>query len=158
MEASVQKKKVIEYVGWGLGIIIGSVLLFFALLWFINGQSPATVFKTVTVDEIIAEFNKEGLDAKEATELPQKEFGNIREEGKRFLVPHLGKDQGGRIYKFKNKEDLEKAKNYYDELGNNSPILFSHTYAKGKYLLQMNGQMKDDEFYNYKIVMDNLIK
>ncbi|NIA61053.1 hypothetical protein G5716_28460 [Bacillus pacificus] len=69
----------------GLGIIVGSVLLFFALLWFINGQSPATVFKTVTVDEIIAEFNKEGLDAKEATELPQKNSEIYARKAKDFL-------------------------------------------------------------------------
>lgn len=158
MEPAFRNKKIIEYIGWVLGILIGSALLFFALLWFVGGKAPATVFKTVTVDEIITEFNNTGLEAQDPTDLPQKEFGNIREEGKRILVPHLGKDQGGRIYKFKNKEDLEKAKKYYDELGNTSPILFSHTYAKGKYLLQMSGQMKDDEFYNYKVVMDNVVK
>lgn len=158
MEASLRNKKIIEYIGWGLGILVGSVVLFFALLWFIGGKAPTTVFKTVTVDEIITEFNNNGLEAQEAVDLPQKEFGNTREEGKRILVPYLGKDKGGRIYKFKNKEDLEKAKKYYDELGNNAPMLFSHTYTKGKFLLQMNGDMKDDEFNNYKIVMDNLIK
>lgn len=158
MEESLRNKKIIEYISWGLGILVGSVALFFALLWFVGGQAPATVFKTITVDEIISEFNNAGLDAKDPTDLPQKEFGNIREEGKRILVPHLGKDRGGRIYKFKNKEDLEKAKSYYDELGNSSPILFSHTYAKGKYLLQMSGQMKDDEFNNYKIIMDKVVK
>lgn len=158
MEESLRNKKIIGYIGWGLGTIIAAAVIFFALLWFIGGKAPATVFKTVTVDEIITEFTKEGLEAQEPTDLPQKEFGNTREEGKRILVPHLGKDQGGRIYKFKNKDDLQKAKKYYDELGNNAPMLFSHTYAKGKFLLQMNGQMKDDEFNNYKIIMDNLIK
>ncbi|KZD29422.1 hypothetical protein B4082_4529 [Bacillus cereus] len=37
-------------------------------------------------------------------------------------------------------------------------MLFSHTYAKGKYLLPMNGQMKDNEFNKYKEVMDKIIK
>lgn len=77
---------------------------------------------------------------------------------KRILVPGLGEDQGGRIYEFKSKKDLEKAKSYYDELGNSAPMLYSHTYAKGKFLLQMSEKMKDDEFDQYKIVMDNLIK
>ncbi|PES99510.1 hypothetical protein CN491_01265 [Bacillus cereus] len=34
-------------------------------------------------------------------------------------------------------------------------MLFSHTYAKGNFLLQMNGDMKDEEFVKYKDVMDN---
>ena len=56
------------------------------------------------------------------------------------------------------KEDLEKAKKYYDDLSNSAPMLFSHTYAKGNFLVQMNGDMKDEEFAKYKDVMDKFIK
>lgn len=158
MEESLRNKKIIEYVCWGIGTLVVAVIIFFVLLWVIGGKAPATVFKTVTVDEIITEFNKAGLEAQNPSDLPKKEFGNIREEGKRIVVPGLGEDQGGRIYKFKNQKDLEKAKTYYDELGNSAPMLYSHTYAKGKFLLQMSGKMKDDEFDQYKVVMDNIIK
>ncbi|RKF52653.1 hypothetical protein BCY92_06415 [Bacillus wiedmannii] len=58
----------------------------------------------------------------------------------------------------KKKEDLEKVKKYYDELGNSAPMLFSHTHAKGNFLLQMNGDMKDEECAKYKDVMDKYIK
>ncbi|KAA6450426.1 stress protein [Bacillus swezeyi] len=112
----------------------------------------------VTTKQVIQAFKEAGLEAENPSELGQKEFGNTREEGKRILVPALGDDAGGRLFKFKNKEDLEKAKAYYDELGNSSPLLFSHTYAKGNFLLQMNGEMKDAEFEKYKAVMDKVIK
>lgn len=62
------------------------------------------------------------------------------------------------MFEFSKKEDLEKAKKYYDELGNSSPMLFSHTYAKGNFLLQINGDMKDEEFNKYKEVMDKVVK
>lgn len=112
----------------------------------------------VTVNSIITEFKNTGLEAENPTDLPQKEFGNMRKEGKRIVVPALGGDKGGRLFEITKKEDLEKAKKYYDELGNSAPMLFSHTYAKGNFLLQMNGDMKDEEFNKYKAVMDKLVK
>ncbi|KFN03591.1 stress protein [Bacillus clarus] len=112
----------------------------------------------VTVDSIITEFKNAGLEAENPTDLPQKEFGNMRKEGKRIVVPTLGEDKGGRLFEITKKEDLEKAKKYYDELGNSAPMLFSHTYAKGNFLLQMNGDMKDEEFAKYKGVIDKLVK
>lgn len=112
----------------------------------------------VTVDSIITEFKNAGLEAENPTDLPQKEFGNMRKEGKRIVVPALGEDKGGRLFEITKKEDLEKAKKYYDELGNSAPMLFSHTYAKGNFLLQMNGDMKDEEFAKYKDIMDKLVK
>lgn len=35
---------------------------------------------------------------------------------------------------FSKKEDLEKAKKYYDEPGNSAPIIFFPIYAKGDFL------------------------
>lgn len=112
----------------------------------------------VTATSLISEFKKAGLEAENATDLPQKEFGNMRKDGKRILIPALGADKGGRVFEFSKKEDLEKAKKYYDELGNSDPMLFSHTYAKGDFLVQMNGDMKDEEFNKYKEVMDKVVK
>lgn len=112
----------------------------------------------VTVSVLIEEFKKAGLQAENVTDLPQKEFGAARKDGKRILVPSLGDDAGGRLYEFPKKEDLEKAKAYYDELGKSGPLFFSHTYAKGNFLLQMNGDMEDAEFAKYKTVMDSVIK
>lgn len=112
----------------------------------------------VTTTLLINEFKKAGIEAENATDLPQKEFGNMRKEGKRILTPKLGEDKGGRVFEFSKKEDLEKAKKYYDDLSNSAPMLFSHTYAKGNFLLQMNGEMKDEEFNKYKEVMDKVVK
>ncbi|PED93020.1 stress protein [Bacillus toyonensis] len=121
-------------------------------------KQEAKKLEPVTTTSLINEFKKAGIEAENATDLPQKEFGNMRKNGKRILTPKLGEDKGGRVYEFSKKEDLEKAKKYYDELGNSDPMLFSHTYAKGNFLLQMNGDMKDEEFNKYKEVMDKIVK
>nr|WP_255289880.1 stress protein [Bacillus cereus] len=112
----------------------------------------------VTVDSIMIEFKNVGLQVENQTNLPQKKFGNLRKEGKRIVVPTLGEDKGGRLFEITKKEDLEKVNKYYDKLGNSAPMFFSHTHAKGNFLLQMNGDMKDEEFAKYKDVMDKFIK
>ena len=111
-----------------------------------------------TTEEVIEHFKVEGLEIGEISDLENKEFGNLREEGKRILIPSLGEDAGGRLFKFKDKEGLEEAKSYYDELGNSGPMFYSHTHANGLFLLQMNGDMEDAEFEKFKTAMDEALK
>ncbi|AFU17965.1 stress protein [Bacillus toyonensis] len=135
-------------------LLIGALLLFGLSAC----DSVKSMTSNVTVGKVIDEFKAAGLEADNPSDLPEKEFGNTRKEAKRILVPALGEDSGGRIFEFKNKEDLEKAKKYYDDLGNGNQMLFSHTYAKGNFLIQMNGDMEDAQFNKYKEVMDKVIK
>ncbi|PEK30624.1 MULTISPECIES: stress protein [Bacillus cereus group] len=135
-------------------LLIGALLLFGLSAC----DSVKSMTSNVTVGKVIEEFKAAGLEADNPSDLPEKEFGNTRKEAKRILVPALGEDSGGRIFEFKNKEDLEKAKKYYDDLGNGNQMLFSHTYAKGNFLIQMNGDMEDAQFNKYKEVMDEVIK
>ncbi|HDR7850992.1 TPA: stress protein [Bacillus toyonensis] len=134
-------------------LLIGALLLFGLTAC----DSIKSMTSNVTVGKVIEEFKAAGLEAENPSDLPEKEFGNTRKEAKRILVPALGEDSGGRIFEFKNKEDLEKAKKYYEDLGNGNQMLFSHTYAKGNFLIQMNGDMEDAQFNNYKEVMDKVI-
>ncbi|QKN79115.1 stress protein [Bacillus pumilus] len=134
-------------------------ILFFTCLLLLTACSSApSTKKQLTTNNLIEAFKSDGLEAEKPTDLKQKEFGNIREEGKRILIPSLGENAGGRIFKFGNETDLKQAKSYYDELGNAGSMFFSHTYSKGNFLLQMNGEMKDSEFQKYKKVMDEEIE
>ncbi|KAB7653117.1 MULTISPECIES: stress protein [Bacillus] len=135
-------------------LLIGALLLFGLSAC----DSVKSMTNNVTVGKVIEEFKAAGLEADNPSDLPEKEFGNTRKEAKRILVPALGEDSGSRIFEFKNKEDLEIAKKYYDDLGNGNQMLFSHTYAKGNFLIQMNGDMEDDQFNKYKEIMDKVIK
>ncbi|MEQ6357754.1 hypothetical protein ABNX05_24420 [Lysinibacillus sp. M3] len=110
-----------------------------------------------TVDDVLEHFKKDGLELGEVSELPKDEFGNIRKEGKRVLIPSLGDDSGGRLFLFDNEENLKKAKSYYDELGNSGPLFYSHTHQSGLFLLQMNGDMEDNEFAKYAASLDTAV-
>lgn len=74
----------------------------------------------------------------------------MRKDVKRILTPKLGGNKNVHVFEFSKKEDLEKVKKYYDALGNSTPMLFSHPYAKGNFLLQINGDMNDKEINKYK--------
>lgn len=132
-------------------IIISAFIL---LLTACSGESTSTH----TTNDVIKAFKDAGLEIGETPELENKEYGNTREEGIRVLVPALGEDAGGRLFKFKDKKGMEEAKTYYDELGKSGPMFYSHTHANGTFLLQMNGEMQDAEFEKYKTAMDEVLK
>ncbi len=111
-----------------------------------------------STSDVIQSFKDAGLEIGEVSDLPNKEFGDTREEGKRILVPALGEDAGGRLFKFNDSKDLETAKSYYVELGKSGPLFYSHTHSNGLFLLQMNGQMEDAEFEKFKKAMDDGLK
>lgn len=110
-----------------------------------------------TTNDVIKHFKDDNLGLGEVSDLPSDEFGNIRKEGKRLLVPSLGDDAGGRLFLFANEENLQKAKSYYDELGNSGPMFYSHTHRSGLFLIQMNGDMEDNEFAKYAASLEKAV-
>lgn len=112
----------------------------------------------ITAEDFIQQFVDDGLEVGEVSDLPNKEYGETRLEGKRILIPSLGEDSGGRLFIFKDEEGIDKAKGYYDELGTTSPLLYSHTYQNGLVLLQMNGDMEDAVFKQYTKAIDAVMQ
>lgn len=85
-----------------------SIFIFICLMMLTACSSAASNEKQLTTANIIESFKSAGLEAEKPSDLKQKEFGNIREEGKRILVPSLGENAGGRIFKFGNETDLQR--------------------------------------------------
>lgn len=104
--------------------------------------------------DVIQQFKDDGVEVGETSELPNKEFGNTRAEGTRILVPSLGDDAGGRLFKFDKEGDLKDAKAYYDDLGAAGSMFYSHTHQAGDFLLQMSGDMTDEDFKKYADSLD----
>lgn len=111
---------------------------------------------SLTTNDVIQNFKDDGLEVGEISDLPNKEFGELRKEGKRILIPSLGEDAGGRLFSFDNEDDLKEAKSYYDELGKSGPMFYSHTHQSGNFLIQMNGDMSDEDFKKYADSLDAL--
>ncbi|WP_348646619.1 hypothetical protein [Halobacillus sp. Cin3] len=111
----------------------------------------------VTVDSVLEAFQEANLEAEKPTEMKADDFGMApmkSDEAKRFLIPSLGADSGGRIFSFENKDDLEEMKSYYDDLGKESAMLYSHTAAREDILIQVNGELEGEEFNKYKEVLN----
>ncbi|MEV2911396.1 hypothetical protein ABNF65_23005, partial [Paenibacillus larvae] len=116
--------------------------------------------KVTTAQQLAEKFKQEGLEVGDIKKMEAPDYGpapKTAKEGVRILVPSLGEDDGGRLFTFDSKEDLEKLKSYYDKLGKEMGFLYSHTYAKGDFLLQMNGKMNEDQFKKYREVMEKAI-
>lgn len=136
-------------------LLLMSVLLGVSLILFACGNSETSSHST---NDVIDGLSSTGLLSDVVADLPKDEFSGSREEGKRILVPSLGEDAGGRVFKFKDEKGLNEAKKYYDDLGKQSPLLYSHTHANGLFLLQMNGDMSDADFEKLKVAMDEALK
>lgn len=99
----------------------------------------------MTSAEVVAKLQSEGLVADNPNAMEPKDFGiaPVSEDATRFLIPSLGADNGGRAFVFKSTDELQKTKSSYDDLGKESGLLFSWTFAnenKGV-LVQINGDL-----------------
>lgn len=68
---------------------------------------------------------------------------------RRFLIPSLGEEQGGRLFVCKDEKEAATLKTFYDKLGESSALFHSWTYQKGGVLVQLSGsldQAKADEY------------
>ncbi|UXR31870.1 hypothetical protein [Staphylococcus simulans] len=119
--------------------------------------------KNYDVKDITKGFKDDGLTVNEEREMTRHDYGIApmkAKEGVIFGVEKGYDDQymNGRLMKFDNKDDLEQTKKYYDEVGKESALLYSHTYSKDDFLLQMNGEIDDKTFEKYKKSMENTLK
>lgn len=119
--------------------------------------------KNYDVKDVTKGFNDDGLSVKEEREMTRHDYGMApmkAKEGVIFGVEKGYDDQymNGRLMKFDNKDDLEQTKKYYDEVGKESALLYSHTYSKDDFLLQMNGEIDDKTFEKYEKSMENTLK
>ncbi|WP_053400048.1 hypothetical protein [Priestia koreensis] len=112
-----------------------------------------------TIDDALKSFQKAGLEAENAKKMTKDDYGMApmkAKEAKRFLIPSLGEDNGGRIFIFDDKKDLEQTKEFYDKLGKESAMLFSWTAATNNILIQVNGDLSEDKFNEYRKVLEDL--
>ena len=82
-------------------------------------------------------------------------FAPLGDEGIRFLIPSICDDCGGRIIYYKDLDYLQKAKDYYDNLGKETAALFAWAFVNNHILLQINGNLPEARAREYeKALMD----
>ncbi|HHW8573798.1 TPA: hypothetical protein ACU1QO_002524 [Staphylococcus aureus] len=138
-----------------LGLLLASTLILGAC-----GESgkKKQESKNYTTNDIVKGFKDNKLNVSNEKEMTREDFGLApmkTDEAKMFVVQD---DKNARVMKFKNSDDLKQTKKYYDELGKESAAFYSHTHSKGKFLIQMNGDIDDATFNKYKNSMDKTLK
>jgi hypothetical protein len=128
-------------------------LLVVAVLMTACGGTTASV----SPDDLVAKFKAAGLEAETVTHMQPKDYGLApllcQDGARRFLVPSLGADQGGRLYVCGSDADATKLKTYYDKVGEASAAFHSWTYQKGGVLVQLNGQLDQTKADKYGAVI-----
>jgi hypothetical protein len=110
----------------------------------------------LTVDDVVKAFEDEGL-AENAKEMTKDDFGMApmkSDEAKIFSIPSM--DGNGRILSYENDEDLEEMKEYYDKLGEGNAMFFSWTIKKDNILIQLNGDLPEEDFNKYKEKLESM--
>jgi hypothetical protein len=117
-------------------------------------------------EEVVLAFEEEGLEVGDYYPV-EEEMGwgkspvpNTFEEATRFEIPSLGRDAGGRVFVFENRENLKVVHDYYKELEDMpifGPALHSHLYEDGLVLLQINGELPKQKADQYGEVLENVV-
>lgn len=114
----------------------------------------------VEIKDFTKGFKDAGLNVNNEKEMTREDYGAAPMKAEKGIIFGVKKGEdgqymNGRLLEFKDEKDLDQTKEYYDKLGKESAILYSHTYKTedGKYLLQMNGEIDDSMFNKYKETM-----
>jgi hypothetical protein len=123
-------------------------------------EATATpAFQVLSIEQVVEAFRSAGLEVENPHPMLREDFGlvpYVAMEATRFLVPSICPDCGGRIFSFANVQDLELTKNYYDELGRQSAMLFSWVFVKDNILVQINGDLPETQAREYENALENL--
>ncbi|MGD6886776.1 hypothetical protein [Staphylococcus shinii] len=106
--------------------------------------------KTIEPSKVIKGFKDDGLNVKNEKEMKKEDYGSAPMKAEKAKIFEVEDGKNARLFMFKSDDDLKETKKYYDKLGKSSAILYSHTYSKNNYLLQMNGEIDDSTFKKYK--------
>lgn len=112
--------------------------------------------KPTTGKAVLAAFKRAGLQAEKPSEMEPREFGMaplVSTTAYRFLIPSLGKGNGGRVFTFATNKDRDAMRAYYVGLGRRSAIFYSWTFVADRVLVQINGELPKARAEKYRKVV-----
>lgn len=110
--------------------------------------------KELTAAEYVQAFKDAGLEAENAREMTEVDFGPIPQDVKSaqiFYFPSIEESINGHVFVFKNEKNLEQAKKIYDEFGQ---VFKVYVYDKGNALLHLSGEVNEDRAVKYQEVLN----
>jgi hypothetical protein len=124
-------------------------------------QTPIPENQKWVSTDVLNAFHSAGLEAEGAHPMTKDDYGvapMIATEGTRFYIPSLCADCGGRIFSFSSLDDLEILKAFYVEMGKGSALFFSWVFDNDNILVQINGDLPEEEAMLYDEALSGLGK
>jgi hypothetical protein len=156
---------IILLIGIGITCIIGC----YGLPFFKSNSTPVSnsnfvsnsnIKKEITTNNLITKFGEAGLSIKDKKQMTRQDLSlapYVTDDMWVFTVQleeNTNEKMNGRLFKIDKDTDLQTLKSYFDELGKSSAMFYSYTYTKGKFLLQMNGEIDKTTFDKYVTIID----
>ncbi len=141
-------------IGTGIGLVVWEELNAGSQASVPQEFSPAvprvrTVWRTA---DVLDAFLNAGLECEDpqpmAVDVGTAPF--VAQEAMRFMLPSVCNGCSGRIYSFNDQTQLDQARNYYISLGEQDPQYFSWVYVRDNVLVQLNGQMPEEQAMLYR--------
>ncbi len=125
----------------------------------ISASTTPTPFIKWTTQQVVEAFKADGLEVGTPRSMTTDDYGLVpmlAVEGIRFFIPSICADCGGRIMSFASQEDLTIVENYYAQMGRFGAVLFSWVYVKDNILVQINGELPEENAHMYQAALDSL--
>lgn len=138
---------------------VSLIVIAFALVSTLFACSKEASKSGLSADGIVQAFKDAGLEAENVRDMTDEDFGiapNKTKEGKRFFIPSLGENSGGRILIYDKTKDLEEMKEFYEALNEASPLFFSWIIAKSNALVVISGDLTEEEYNKYNEAVNKL--
>lgn len=143
-------KKLIFAIAIILVIAIGTVVYF-------NTVQTSNTTKELTIGDLINKFKEANLSTENNKKMEDSDFGAAPKLTNDAYIFTVQDDMNARLFKIDDSSKLNELKKYYDDLGESSILFYSHTYSKGKFLLQMNGSISEEIFNKYVDIINSNI-
>jgi len=111
-----------------------------------------------TADQVIVAFQSANLEAESISPLTKDDYGLAPYvcTGIHFLIPSLCPDCGGRVFACDSQADQDKLEEFYVTMGQESALFFSWVHTKDNILVQINGDLPEDQAQQYQTALNNL--
>ncbi len=121
--------------------------------------TPTPTFNRWTTSQAGDAILAAGLEFESPRPMEKDDYGMApmsAQEAVRFLTPSVCADCGGRLFSFSSQADLDLMQKYYEELGRQSALLFSWVFVKDNILIQINGDLPEDQALKYQASLDGM--
>lgn len=111
-----------------------------------------------TADQAVQAFKAVGLEAENPTPMERSDYGlaPMVGQGVHFRIPSLCEKCGGRVIAIEDAAERQRMADYYINLGKGSARFFSHVYIVDNLVVQLNGDLPDDQAARYRAALDAL--